>query len=99
MIDFGARAKDWDADPVKVERAQAVAEAIRAKVPLVATMTALEYGSGTGVVSFALQPFLGHIALADSSEGMLAVIEENLAREINGKPHDFPIFLMVAEKN
>jgi len=30
-------------------------------------------------VSFALQPFLGHIALADSSVGMLAVIEEKLA--------------------
>ena len=42
-------------------------------------MTALEYGCGTGLVSFALQPQLGHITLADSSTGMLAVLREKIA--------------------
>jgi ubiquinone/menaquinone biosynthesis C-methylase UbiE len=42
-------------------------------------MQALEYGCGTGLLSFALQPQLGNITLADSSEGMLAVLNEKIA--------------------
>jgi ubiquinone/menaquinone biosynthesis C-methylase UbiE len=42
-------------------------------------MLALEYGCGTGLLSFALQPYLGHITLADSSSGMLAVLREKIA--------------------
>ncbi len=79
MIDFNARAHTWDTDPVKLERARVVAAEIRARVPLNTTMTALEYGCGTGLLSFALQPYLGQITLADSSEGMLAVLKEKLA--------------------
>jgi ubiquinone/menaquinone biosynthesis C-methylase UbiE len=78
MIDFDARARGWDADPVKVERARTIAVAIANRLPLTTTMTALEYGCGTGVVSFALQPFLGRITLADSSEGMLQVLREKI---------------------
>lgn len=78
MTDFDARAKDWDKDPVRVDRAKAVAEAIRRMVTLRPGMTALEYGCGTGLLSFALQPFLGPITLADNSAGMLAVLEEKI---------------------
>jgi ubiquinone/menaquinone biosynthesis C-methylase UbiE len=78
MTDFDSRARDWDNDPVRIERAKAVAEAIRRMVPLRPGMTALEYGCGTGLLSFALQPFLGPITLADNSAGMLAVLEEKI---------------------
>jgi ubiquinone/menaquinone biosynthesis C-methylase UbiE len=78
MSDFDAKAKDWDANPLKTARANAVAAAIRAAVPLSPTMTALEYGCGTGLLSFALQPELGRIVLADSSQGMLAELERKL---------------------
>ncbi|HVN35264.1 MAG TPA: class I SAM-dependent methyltransferase [Casimicrobiaceae bacterium] len=71
--DFDARAATWDDDPTKVERAQAVADAIVARVPLAPTMRALEYGCGTGLLSFMLRARLGDITLADVSEGMLAV--------------------------
>lgn len=80
MSEFDARARDWDADPEKVARAQAVAEAIREAVPLHPGMRALEYGCGTGLLSFALREALGRITLADSSEGMLAVLCEKIAR-------------------
>jgi ubiquinone/menaquinone biosynthesis C-methylase UbiE len=71
--DFDARAATWDDDPTKVERAQAVADEIVARVPLAPTMRALEYGCGTGLLSFMLRSRLGDITLADVSEGMLAV--------------------------
>ena len=79
MTDFDARAKDWDEIPGRAERARAVAEAIREQVSLSPTMTALEYGCGTGLLSFAIQPFLGPIVLADSSTGMLDVLKEKIA--------------------
>ena len=79
MTDFDARAKDWDEIPVRAERARAVAEAIREYVSLTPETAALEYGCGTGLLSFALQPFLGPITLADSSTGMLEVLKEKIA--------------------
>jgi len=80
MADFDSRARDWDAVPGRAERANAVATAIRAQVPLSRSMTALEYGCGTGLLSFALKAELGQIILADSSAGMLAVLQEKIAR-------------------
>jgi len=78
-INFDLRAKDWDCDPSKVERARLVADAIRQKVHLTSGITAMEYGCGTGLLSFALQPWLGAITMADSSLGMLDVLRGKIA--------------------
>lgn len=79
MTNFDERARDWDSDPGKVERARAVADAIRKAVPLSREMKVLEYGCGTGLLSFALQSDLGQITLADTSQGMLDVLQEKIA--------------------
>src|SRR5512143_1660226 len=79
MTNFDERAKDWDSDPDKVQRARAVADAIRKVIPLSNQMKALEYGCGTGLLSFALQSDLGQITLADTSQGMLDVLSEKIA--------------------
>ena len=76
--DFDQRAKTWDDDPMKTARAQAVAEAIRARISEIEGMSGFEYGCGTGLLSFALQPYLRQIALADSSTGMLEVLREKI---------------------
>jgi SAM-dependent methyltransferase len=78
MTNFDERAKDWDSDPDKVLRAGAVADAILNVVPLSNEMNALEYGCGTGLLSFALQSDLGEITLADTSQGMLDVLREKI---------------------
>jgi ubiquinone/menaquinone biosynthesis C-methylase UbiE len=91
MTNFDERARDWDSDPKKVERARAVAEAIREAVPLSADMTALEYGCGTGLLSFALQEDLGQITLADTSQGMLDVLSEKIA--VSGVTNMHPVRL------
>jgi ubiquinone/menaquinone biosynthesis C-methylase UbiE len=79
MLSFDERAREWDNDPVKVERAGRVAEGMRSQVWLSTAMTALEYGCGTGLLSFALQADLGTITLADSSAGMLAVLAQKIS--------------------
>lgn len=68
---FDERAATWDEDPAKLARARAVAAAIAAEVPLDPSMRALEFGAGTGLVTFALEPRLVQTTLADVSEGML----------------------------
>ena len=78
-MDFDEKAQEWDNDPVKLERAAAVAAAIRNRVRLSPDLSALEYGCGTGLLSFALSRELGSITLADSSAGMLAVLREKIA--------------------
>jgi ubiquinone/menaquinone biosynthesis C-methylase UbiE len=79
MKNFDERAKDWDSDPMKVHRSKTVADAIRNAIPLKRDMSALEYGCGTGLLSFALQSDLGQITLADTSQGMLDVLVEKIA--------------------
>ena len=78
MTNFDERAKNWDSDSKKVERAYTVADAMRTAVPLSNDMNALEYGCGTGLLSFALQADLGQITLVDTSQGMLDVLAEKI---------------------
>ena len=90
-MDFDEKAQEWDNDPVKLERAAAVAAAIRNRVRLSPDLSALEYGCGTGLLSFALYRELGSITLADSSAGMLAVLREKIAA--SGADHLRPMRL------
>lgn len=76
---FDEKAPTWDQDPAKVTRANVVAEAIRAAVPLDARTRLLEYGAGTGLVSQALVGHVGPITLADPSAGMRAVMSDKVA--------------------
>lgn len=79
MNHFDSHAATWDDDPDKVRRARAVAEAIRAAVPVTPDMHLLEYGCGTGLLGLALAPHLARLTLADASEGMLEVLGRKLA--------------------
>jgi ubiquinone/menaquinone biosynthesis C-methylase UbiE len=91
MNDFDERARDWDSDPMKVERARIVAEAIRSALPLRPGMTALEYGCGTGLLSFCLRADFASFTLADTSQGMLDVLSGKI--KAAGAANMFPIRL------
>jgi len=79
IADFDTRAATWDDDPTKVERARAIAAAIARAVPLAPSMSALEYGAGTGLLGFMLRDRLGELTLADVSDGMLEVAARKIA--------------------
>jgi 2-polyprenyl-3-methyl-5-hydroxy-6-metoxy-1,4-benzoquinol methylase len=78
---FDSKARQWDDNPVFRERGLKIAEAVRASVPLSARMHALDYGCGTGLLSFPLKDELGSLLLADSSAGMLEVVNEKIAAQ------------------
>jgi 2-polyprenyl-3-methyl-5-hydroxy-6-metoxy-1,4-benzoquinol methylase len=76
---FDSKARQWDENPVFRERGLKIAQAIRQTVPLHPSMRALDYGCGTGLLSFPLKDELGAILMADSSGGMLEVVKEKIA--------------------
>lgn len=78
---FDSKARERDANPVFRERAERIAQAIHTRIPLNRDMAALDYGSGTGLLSFPLQDALGRITLMDSSAGMLAVARAKIAAQ------------------
>lgn len=78
---FDAQALRWDENPAFRERGEKLAQAIRQAVPLDRHMSALDYGSGTGLLSFPLKDELGSILLADSSSGMLDVAAKKIAEQ------------------
>ncbi len=81
MIDFDSKAQEWDDNPVFQERARRIADGIRAAVALSRDMRALDYGCGTGLLSFPLREELGSITLKDSSAGMLEVARAKIAAQ------------------
>ena len=82
---FDERAKSWDDDPMKTARAQAVADGMGNAASWKPGMRALEFGCGTGLLSFALQARFAAITLADTSPGMLDVLRQKI--EMAGLPH------------
>src|SRR5512139_3947585 len=78
---FDSKARQWDENPVFQERGRKIAEAIRKAVPLRRDMSALDYGCGTGLLSFPLKDELGAILAADSSSGMLDVLAGKIAAQ------------------
>lgn len=79
MNPFDAKAVTWDQDPMKVERALTVGQAIAGALPVTGRRI-LEYGCGTGLLGFALQPQAAQVTLADTSEGMLEVLRRKIER-------------------
>ncbi len=80
MNEFDLKAAEWDRNRMHSERAAAVAAAIIQQIPLNKSMTAMEFGAGTGLLSFMLSDHLSSITLVDNSEGMVKVLREKLAQ-------------------
>ena len=72
--DFDSKAATWDEEPRRVALAREVTAAIIREIPFVNGMDVLDYGCGSGLVTLGLQPHVGRIIGADSSQGMLDVL-------------------------
>ncbi len=87
--DFDHKASEWDQNPVHVERSIAIAAVLKEFVPLNKNMKALEYGAGTGLLSFQLRDEFQEIVLMDSSKEMIRICEEKTKHY--GTKHIFPL--------
>jgi 2-polyprenyl-3-methyl-5-hydroxy-6-metoxy-1,4-benzoquinol methylase len=79
--DFDKEAATWDENPVRIKLAHDVAGAIISEARLTTEMEVLDFGCGTGLVTLQLQPLVKAITGADSSQGMLAVLEAKTKKQ------------------
>ena len=79
MNEFDAKAGKWDKNLMHLERSMVIAGEIIKMIPVQKNMKALEYGAGTGLLSFILKDRFKEITLMDSSMGMLKVAKEKIA--------------------
>ncbi len=73
MSEFDARAREWDKDKMHMDRSVAIAAKLEKMIPLNPSMKALEYGAGTGILSFLLKDRFSEITLMDNSSEMIKV--------------------------
>jgi len=78
MKHFDKQAKDWDKNPTKAERAAVFANEIIDFIKPNPTYNALEFGCGTGLLSYQLKDAFKTITLADNSEGMIQVLKDKI---------------------
>ncbi|MEW8957209.1 class I SAM-dependent methyltransferase [Clostridium sp.] len=72
-MSFNEEAKQWDND-FRIKRAKIVSEEIKKSIKIEKDYKALDFGCGTGLVSFNLYDVFNSIDLLDNSEGMIEVL-------------------------
>jgi len=77
-VNFDARAEGWDT-PQRAERAGKLAAEMARRLPAGAFSRVLEFGCGTGLLSFSLMDRIGTALLVDSSEGMIDIVRKKIA--------------------
>jgi ubiquinone/menaquinone biosynthesis C-methylase UbiE len=78
---FNKEAENWDNNPEKTKRAKIFANEIVNCIQPSKEMNALEFGCGTGLLSFALKDYFNKIILVDYSEGMINVLIEKIKKQ------------------
>ncbi len=91
MNEFDSKAKTWDQNAIHMERSIAIARDLEIMAPLHKNMKAMEYGAGTGLLSFLLKDKLGEILMVDSSEKMVSICDEKIAA--TGATHMHSLFM------
>jgi len=79
--DFDQEAVNWDQVPGRVKAAQDITQSMLREITLTPDMDVLDFGCGTGLLTFALQPFVRSITGADSSHGMLDVFKTKIKEQ------------------
>lgn len=77
QMDFNIKALNWDNER-RIKRAEIIANEIINAIPEKNNHYALDFGCGTGLVSFNLINNFEHITLVDSSEGMIKKLNEKI---------------------
>lgn len=78
VLRFDQAAEEWDSNPTRVALAQGISEAVASRIPLQQHWRALDYGSGTGLVTLNLLSRVESVVAVDTSEGMLGKLRQKL---------------------
>ncbi len=72
--DFNKDAATWDENPGRIKMAESVFKSIEKNLKLSKDLDVLDFGCGTGLLSIRLLPLVHSVTGADSSSGMLDVL-------------------------
>jgi len=78
MTDFNNAARSWDSNTIHAQRSEAIAKNLLARISVQSGMKALEFGAGTGILSFMLAQRFSSITMMDSASEMVAVMQEKV---------------------
>lgn len=73
---FAHKSKHWDATSRRVQSAKAIADTILENIPLNKNMHIMDFGAGTGLLSYCLSHTVGQVTALDNSPSMLEVFKE-----------------------
>jgi cyclopropane fatty-acyl-phospholipid synthase-like methyltransferase len=73
---FKNKSKSWDMNSKRVQNAKSIAEHIVSKIELHKKMKIVDFGAGTGLLSYFVAPFVETIVAVDNSPSMLEVFKE-----------------------
>ena len=99
---FTHKSKSWDMSSKRVKNAKGIAELIVNNIKLDKSMELMDFGAGTGLLSYFIAPFVDKIVAVDNSPSMLKefhskcdefsckteVIEKDFSREILDRKFD-----------
>ena len=72
---FANKSKNWDMSSKRVQNAKAIAELIVKNIKLDKEMELMDFGAGTGLLSYFIAPFVRKIVAVDNSPSMLREFE------------------------
>jgi 2-polyprenyl-3-methyl-5-hydroxy-6-metoxy-1,4-benzoquinol methylase len=77
---FNIRAKTWDDNPMRQQLALSIFGYIQQNIPLNKNMVVLDYGCGTGLLSFLLSEKVKSVHAVDTSFGMLEQVKSKIEK-------------------
>lgn len=78
-MSFDEYAKNWDTD-IRIKRAKVVSSEIIKSIDIKDNSSAMEFGCGTGLISFNIYDRFKSITLIDSSHGMIDIVKDKIAK-------------------
>jgi cyclopropane fatty-acyl-phospholipid synthase-like methyltransferase len=88
---FAHKSKTWDMNSKRVQNAKGIAELIVNNINLDKSMEIMDFGAGTGLLSYFVAPYVEKIVAVDNSPSMLL--------EFENKCDDFSCHTEVIEKD
>ena len=68
---FAHKSKSWDMNSKRVQNAKGIADLIVKNIELSPSMEIMDFGAGTGLLSYFVAPYVGKITAVDNSPSML----------------------------
>ena len=76
---FAHKSKSWDMNSKRVKNAKVISDGIIRNIDLKPTMKVMDFGAGTGLLSYFIAPLVDTIVAVDNSPSMLEMFREKEA--------------------